>query len=115
MSNVEVFPTLHITRSKFTKHWFIIAGDAVLGFLITRQLVRLYPGLNPGRLNDLLQATLNRENFACVAISHGLHKYLQNMSPTLEEQIALFAASVMKEGASPFGVTNLSSPSVRFN
>ncbi len=84
----------------------------MLDFLITRYLVQKYPGFNPASLNDLKQATINGENFACIALHHGLHVYLQKVSPILETQIEVFATSFWKEGGSAFGITNLSSPRV---
>ncbi len=84
----------------------------MLDFLITRYLVQKYPGFNPASLNDLKQATINGENFACTALHHGLHVYLQKVSPILETQIEVFATSFWKEGGSAFGITNLSSPRV---
>ncbi|KAG0622718.1 hypothetical protein M758_3G118600 [Ceratodon purpureus] len=85
-------------------------GDSVLDFLIIRHFVQLYPGFNPEQLNDLRQATVNSENFACVAIYHGLHHYLQKMSPVLQEEIMVYAAAVHREGRSPFGIPSQTSP-----
>jgi endoribonuclease Dicer len=94
----------------FEFHRLEVLGDTVLDFLITRYLVQKYPGFNPASLNDLKQATINGENFACIALHHGLHIYLQKVSPILETQIEVFATSFWKEGGSAFGITNLSSP-----
>lgn len=88
------------------------AGDSVLDFLIIRHFVQLYPDFNPEQLNDLRQATVNSENFACVAIYHGLHQYLQKMSPVLQEEIKVYAAAVHREGRSPFGIPSQTSPRV---
>ena len=74
--------------------------------------MQLYPGFNPEQLNDLRQATVNSENFACVAIYHGLHHYLQKVSPILQEAINVYAAAVHKEGRSPFGIPSQTSPRV---
>lgn len=87
-------------------------GDSVLDFLITRHLVKRYPHFDPERLNDLRQATVNSENYACVALRHGLHVYLQKMSPILQRNIKSYSILVDQEGPSPFGIPSQSSPRV---
>ena len=71
-----------------------------------------YPHFDPERLNDLRQATVNSENYACVALRHGLHVYLQKMSPVLRRNIKLYSILVDQEGPSPFGIPSQSSPRV---
>ncbi|KAH7306984.1 hypothetical protein KP509_22G041000 [Ceratopteris richardii] len=65
-------------------------GDAVLDHLITRYLFFTYTDLPPGRLTDLRAAAVNNENFARVAVKHGLHLHLRHGSSALETQVSTF-------------------------
>ncbi|XP_024363925.1 endoribonuclease Dicer homolog 1 isoform X2 [Physcomitrium patens] len=99
-----------VPRGSFQFQRLEFLGDSVLDFLIMRHFVQLYSAFNPEQLNDLRQATVNSENFACTAIRHGFHHYLKRMSPILRDEIELYAASVHREGGSPFGIPSRASP-----
>ncbi|KAH8941689.1 hypothetical protein BDL97_14G057500 [Sphagnum fallax] len=85
-------------------------GNSILDFLISRHLVQLYPQLDPASLTHLKHATVNIENFASIALHHGLHVYLQKVSPKLTCQIRQFAILFWQEGGSAFGIGGQSSP-----
>jgi len=87
-------------------------GNSILDFLISRHLVQLYPQLDPASLTHLKHATVNIENFASIALHHGLHVYLQKVSPKLTCQIRQFAILFWQEGGSAFGIGGQSSPRV---
>lgn len=91
-------------------------GDAVLHFLVTRHYVLSHPDLDPGRLNDLKQATVNSENYACVVVRNGLHHYLKEVSPVLEDEIMDYVLNFCQEDGgskcNSFGLASQTSPKV---
>nr|XP_016481139.1 PREDICTED: endoribonuclease Dicer homolog 1 [Nicotiana tabacum] len=91
-------------------------GDAVLDHLITRHLFFTYTDLPPGRLTDLRAAAVNNENFARVAVKHGLHLHLRHGSSALEKQIRDFVSEVKNELSKPgfnsFGLGDCKAPKV---
>jgi endoribonuclease Dicer len=92
-------------------------GDAVLDHLITRYLFFTYTDLPPGRLTDLRAAAVNNENFARVAVKHGLHLHLRHGSSALEKQIREFVKEAEKESSKPegfnsFGIGDCKAPKV---
>lgn len=58
-------------------------GDAVLDFLITRQLYEDPKGHSPGKLTDLRSALVNNIYFACLAVKYEYHKHLKILSSQL--------------------------------
>ncbi|MCO5563621.1 hypothetical protein L7F22_017268 [Adiantum nelumboides] len=91
-------------------------GDAVLDHLITRHLFFTYTDLPPGRLTDLRAAAVNNENFARVAVKHGLHLHLRHGSSALETQIRDFVKDIKSEldkpGVNSFGLGDFKAPKV---
>lgn len=91
-------------------------GDAVLDHLITRHLFFTYTDLPPGRLTDLRAAAVNNENFARVAVKHGLHTHLRHGSSALETQIRDFVKDIKSEldkpGVNSFGLGDFKAPKV---
>ncbi|KAI5062975.1 hypothetical protein GOP47_0021522 [Adiantum capillus-veneris] len=91
-------------------------GDAVLDHLITSHLFFTYTDLPPGRLTDLRAAAVNNENFARVAVKHGLHLHLRHGSSALETQIRDFVKDIKSEldkpGVNSFGLGDFKAPKV---
>lgn len=90
----------------------VFLGDGIFDYVIIRHLVREYPDKGEGKLNELKQAIRNKENLARLAFEHGLHVHFCKVSPSLEQPIAEYATSFMKEGGKVFGLSTLSSPQV---
>ncbi|KAG6554942.1 hypothetical protein Mapa_003526 [Marchantia paleacea] len=85
-------------------------GDGIFDFVITRHLVGTYQELDEGKLSELKQAIRNNENLAAVAVRHGLHPYLWQVSPSLKKSIAEFVSSYISEGGKAFGLSNVCAP-----
>lgn len=90
----------------------VFLGDGIFDYVITRHLIRAYPDQDEGKLSELKQAIRNNENLAGVAVLHGLHTHLSRVSPSLEQPIAEYISSFMKEGGKAFGLSTLSAPKV---
>lgn len=58
-------------------------GDAVLDFLITRQLFEDPHDLSPGSLTDLRSALVNNIYFASLAVKYEYHKHIRMLAPHL--------------------------------
>lgn len=58
-------------------------GDAVLDFLITRQLFEDPHDLSPGSLTDLRSALVNNIYFASLAVKYEYHKHIKMLAPHL--------------------------------
>ena len=65
-------------------------GDAVLDFLITREIYFHPQYFNSGALTDLRAALVNNIIFASIAVSNNLHHYLIHNSPSLSNHIHEF-------------------------
>ncbi|KAJ7553121.1 hypothetical protein O6H91_06G085000 [Diphasiastrum complanatum] len=92
-------------------------GDAILDYLITRHIVSSYPYRSLLELNNLKQATNNREHFSYLAVHHGLHKFMRDIPAEVEDQISEFEKSLIKEHSegkfvNAFGIARQSSPKV---
>ncbi|XP_077284544.1 endoribonuclease Dcr-1 [Arctopsyche grandis] len=75
-------------------------GDAVLDYLITRQLYEDPRRHSPGALTDLRSALVNNTIFASLAVRHGMHKYFRHLSPGLNEVLARFVKIQEENGHS---------------
>ncbi|KAL2611655.1 hypothetical protein R1flu_023347 [Riccia fluitans] len=91
-------------------------GDAVLGHLIAKYFFVKYKDLDPGRLTDLKQATVNNENFSRIAVKHKFHLHLQHGSASLQAKINCFVENIQTEldvpGLHSFGLGDFKAPKV---
>ncbi|XP_054712281.1 endoribonuclease Dicer-like isoform X2 [Uloborus diversus] len=65
-------------------------GDAVLDFMITRQLYEDPNDHSPGKLTDLRSALVNNNFFASLAVKYNYHKFLKILSPHLFKLLGNF-------------------------
>lgn len=65
-------------------------GDAVLDYLITRQLYEDPSGHSPGKLTDLRSALVNNMYFASLAVVYKYHDFLKMLSPQLFRLVQQF-------------------------
>ncbi|KAJ9170047.1 hypothetical protein P3X46_018183 [Hevea brasiliensis] len=70
-------------------------GDSVLNLLFTKEHYFKYPDLPPGTLTRLRAANVDTEKLARVAIEHGLHRFLRDKKPLLDEQIREFSQAIL--------------------
>uniref|UniRef100_A0A061QLI9 Putative dicer-2 n=1 Tax=Cupiennius salei TaxID=6928 RepID=A0A061QLI9_CUPSA len=77
-------------------------GDAVLDFLITRQLYEDPNDHSPGRLTDLRSALVNNIYFAYVAVKYEYNKYIKMLSSHLFGLMNYFIDELKKSEAFKF-------------
>lgn len=90
-------------------------GDSVLDLLITSHLYQSHIDIDPGMLTDLRSASVNNENFARVAVRHGLYKHLLHSSTVLLSQMTEYARCLNEYNENNTLSQGQKGPKVRFH
>ncbi|KAL3691781.1 hypothetical protein R1sor_005432 [Riccia sorocarpa] len=85
-------------------------GDGVFDFIVARHLVTSHQNLDEGKLSELKQAIRNKQNLAIVAVRHGLHSFLCQVSPSLKKPVSEFINYYLLEGPKAFGLSEITAP-----
>ncbi|KAK1324653.1 Ribonuclease 3-like protein 2 [Acorus calamus] len=70
---------------------FEFIGDSALGFAISKYLYIKNPKLGPGPLTILRAAIVSTENLACLAVHHGLYKFLIHNCSEMDKNVRLYS------------------------
>ncbi|KAH9947264.1 hypothetical protein B0H21DRAFT_345297 [Amylocystis lapponica] len=69
-------------------------GDAILDYLVVRNIFQQHPHLSPGGLTLLKSAMVSNHALAALCVHIGLHKHVQHVSSDLAASIRIYAEGI---------------------